>query len=161
MSEALEGDLFGRVAAALQQIPRQIRVDAELEKVVVTSAVPDGRSTLALAIGSTQSVMFYSVWPDPVPQEQVGRCVDYVTRANTGLSTAVFELDQDSGILAVRSGIHFSDVALIDELPESAFVRLLWLALLDVEQLAAQHLDGIAAVRSGASAPDALQVTSG
>jgi hypothetical protein len=152
--------LFERIAAALQQLPRDVVVKTELEKVIVPSPVADGRSTLVLVIGSTQSVLFYSVWPDPVPSEHVGNCIDYVTRANTGLSTAIFEFDQDSGILAVRSGIHFADVALVDELPETALVRLLWLALLDVEQLAAHHLNGIAALLAGTPVADALQLAS-
>jgi hypothetical protein len=155
-----QNGLFDRIAAALQQIPRDVIVKAELEKVIVPSPVPDGRSTLALIVGSTQAVLFYSVWPDPVPSDHIPGCADYVTRANTGLSTAMFEFDQDSGILSVRSGIHFADVALVDELPETALVRLLWLALLDVEQLAAQHLNGVAALLAGTRVADALQLAS-
>ncbi|MCU1659021.1 MAG: hypothetical protein JWO57_3677 [Pseudonocardiales bacterium] len=148
MSADPDDDLFGRLVAALRQVPREIEIDADVEKVVVKSAAPGGRSTLALVIGSSQSVMFYSVWPDPIPLEYRDACCDYVTKANTGLSTAVLEFNQDTGILAARSGIHFSDLALVDELPETAFVRLLWLALLDVEELAQQHGDGIAALRA-------------
>jgi hypothetical protein len=158
VSEESDDDLFGRLAAALRQVPREIEVDADLEKVVVRPEVAGGRSTLAVVLASSQTVMFYSVWPQPVPQEHRDGCRDYVTRANTGLSTAVFEFDQDTGILGVRSGIHFSDLALVDELPGTAFLRLLWLALLDVEEMAARHRDGIAAVLAGGSVHEALQL---
>jgi hypothetical protein len=152
-----EDDLFGRVARAMRQLPRDVELDADLEKATLTSPLPDGRHTLALVLSSSQSVAFYSVWPQPVPRRQVGKCTEYVTRANTGLSTAVLEFDPDSGILAARSGIRFGDLALVDELSEPGFVRLLWLALLEAEQLAAEHLDGVAALLAGASVPDALQ----
>lgn len=159
MSEEPDNDLFGRLAVALRQVPREIDVDADLEKIVVRPAIAGGRSTLAVVLGSSQTVMFYSVWPDPVPHEHRDSCRDYITRANTGLSTAVFEFDQDTGILATRAGIHFSDLALVDELPDTAFLRLLWLALLDVEELAAQHADGLTAILAGASVQAALRPT--
>jgi hypothetical protein len=159
VSEEPDNDLFGRLAVALRQVPREIDVDPDLEKIVVRPAVAGGRSTLAVVLASSQTVMFYSVWPDPVPREHRDSCRDYITRANTGLSTAVFEFDQDTGILAARAGIHFSDLALVDELPDTAFLRLLWLALLDVEELAAQHADGITAVLAGASVQAALRPT--
>ena len=43
MSEASADDLFSRLVAALEQLPRDIEIHAELEKVVVKSAVPEGR----------------------------------------------------------------------------------------------------------------------
>ncbi|MDP9094457.1 MAG: YbjN domain-containing protein [Actinomycetota bacterium] len=138
MSEAAPDDLFSRLAAALEQVPRDIEVRADLEQVIVKSGVPGGRSTLALVLSSSQTIMFYSVWPDPVPEPDRQACCDFVARANTGLSPATLEFDADTGILAARSGIHFSDVDLIDELPPTAFVRLLWLCILDVEELAAK-----------------------
>jgi hypothetical protein len=137
VTEVLPDDLFSRLVAALEQLPRDIEVRADIEKVVVKSAVPGGRSTLALVLASSQTVMFYSVWPEPVGEQGRQSCCEYVARANTGLSPAILEFDPDSGILAARSGIHFSDVDLVDELPSAALLRLLWLCILDVEELAA------------------------
>lgn len=148
--------LFERVAMTFELSPREVVVDRAVESIDVAPADGAGRGTVVLVLASSQAVVCHSVWPDPVPDARRQAMSEYVTRANTGLSTAKLELDLDNGVLSVGAGLLVDSMSLVDELSPAGFGRLLWLTLLEVEEQATRHAPGVDAVLAGAAPRGAL-----
>jgi hypothetical protein len=152
--------LLARTVAALQGSGRLVRTDWDLETFDVLPADDGAEPTLGVVMTSLQAVVFYHVWPDPVPAQQRAAMAEYTTRANADLYTSAFEFDLDGGTLSLRAGVQFAagprEAGDLELLTREAFTRLLTLALDEVETTAAAHAGGIAAVLGGRAVLDAL-----
>ena len=146
--------LLAVTVAALQGAGRLVKTDWDVETLDVLPEVDGAEPTLGVVMSSSRSVVFYAVWPDPVPEPLRPAVAEYTVRANTDLYTSAFEFDLDSGILSLRAGVEFGELAAT--LPRDAFTALLVSALDEVESAAARHRAGIAALLGGASPVDAL-----
>lgn len=144
-----EETLFDRVAMTFELSPRTVVVDRTVESIDVAPAEGGSRGTVVLVASSSQAVFCHSVWPDPVPEARRQAMTEYITRANTGVSTAKFELDLDNGVLSLATGLLLDSMEVVEQLSPAGLGRLLWLALLEVEEQAARHAPGVDAVLAG------------
>lgn len=143
--------LLDRAVQALQNAGRLVQTDWDVETFDVLPEEEGAEPTAGVVLSATRSVVFYSVWPDPVPLERHDDVVAYLVRANVGLSTSAFEFDPDGGILSVRAGIEFG--ALAGSLSSGDLQGLLINALDEVERAAAEHRPAIAALLADAQVP--------
>jgi hypothetical protein len=146
--------LLAVTVAALQGRGRLVKTDWDIETFDVLPETGGAEPTLGVVMSSSRSVVFYAVWPDPIPDARRPAVAEYTVRANTDLYTSAFEFDLDSGILSIRAGVQFG--ALTASLPRESFAALLVAALEEVESAAEQHRPGVAAVLSGTAPRDAL-----
>lgn len=142
--------LLDRTVQALQDAGRLVRTDWDVETFDVLPQDEGGEPTAGVVLSATNSVVFYAVWPDPVPRERHDEVVGYLVRANVGLSTSAFEFDPDDGILSVRAGVEFG--ALAGSLAGADLQGLLVNALDEVERAAAEHWPPIGALLADQSA---------
>lgn len=63
-----------------------------------------------------QRLVFYSVYPDAIPQAQRAAVAEYLTRINYSLSVGNFELDFDDGEVRFRTALDLEGVNLQKEL---------------------------------------------
>lgn len=152
--------LLARTVSALQGGGRLVRTNWDIATFDVLPVDDGSEPTLGVVMSSLQAVVFYAVWPDPVPAKRRTTMAEYTVRANTDLYTSAFEFDLDGGTLSLRAGVQFAagpkQAADVEQLPRAEFTRLLLLALDEVETSAAEHAAGIAAVLDGRPALDAL-----
>lgn len=146
--------LLALTVAALQGAGRLVKTDWDLETFDVLPEADGAEPTLGVVMSSSRSVVFYAVWPEPVPARRRPAVAEYTVRANTDLYTSSFEFDLDSGILSLRAGIEFG--ALAASLPRDGFAALLVTALGEVESAAERHRPGVGAVLGGTAPVDAL-----
>lgn len=152
--------LLSRTVAALQGSGRLVRTNWDLETFDVLPVDDGTEPTLGVVMSSLQAVVFYAVWPDPVPAKRRAAMAEYTVRANTDLYTSAFEFDLDGGALSLRAGVQFAagpkQAADVEQMSRAEFTRLLLLALDEVETTAAEHAAGVAAVLDGRPVLDAL-----
>ncbi|TAM89827.1 MAG: hypothetical protein EPN43_06525 [Jatrophihabitans sp.] len=136
--------LLARTVQALQDSGRLVRTDWETETFDVLPEQDGGEPTAGVVLSATNSVVFYAVWPDTVPPPRREAVAAYTVRANTGLATSAFEFGPATGILSVRAGIEFGDLA---ETIDGAVLQALLVATLDeVEHVAEEHRTEVAAL---------------
>lgn len=112
----------------------------------------DEREWGCLAIGDDESeqLMFYSVWPEPVPEARRRDVMEFVTRANDGLPVGNFELDLDDGEVRIKTAIDVEGIELTPQL--CANVVDANLAVMD------RYYDALQQVITGAASPvDAIE----
>ena len=110
-SAASQSDILVTVVTALHELAREPDVDWDLE--VFDVARLDGGEPLAgVVMNSTREVAFYAVRPQFVPAAARMSTAEFITRENTRLTTAAFELDLDTGILSLRAGFAFPETDL-------------------------------------------------
>ena len=142
--------LFERVVTALRAVRLDPDVNADLENVTFET---DGRTTVGVVMTHYDAVVFYSVWPEQVPEQYLVPTAEFVVRANTDLYTAALELDLDKQIISVRSGVACGPLA---GLHEAGFGQILAAALDDSRQVAAAHHSALASIMIGGDALNAL-----
>lgn len=136
--------LLDRTVQALQDAGRLVRTDWDVETFDVLPEEDGAEPTAGVVLSATKSVVFYAVWPDPVPPERHADVAAYVVQANTDLATSAFEFDTRTGILSVRAGIEFGPLGAT--LASDDLRGLLTNALDEVEHAAAEHRAAIAAL---------------
>ncbi|WP_448071465.1 hypothetical protein [Georgenia yuyongxinii] len=142
-------DLLRRTLTALLDEGRDLEVDWDLETFDIGADGGPEDLVMGVVLSLSRSVVFYAVRPDYVPAAARGVLADAITRANTMLSTSAFELDLDTGNLAVRAGLEIGDV----ELPAAAFQELLVNALDEVERSYVSFTPGLEEVIAGRATP--------
>jgi hypothetical protein len=142
--------LFDRVVVALHAVGLEPTVDADLENVTFES---DGRSTVGVVMTHYDAVVFYSVWPEQVPEQYLVPTAEFVVRANTDLYTSAIELDLDKQIISVRSAVACGP---LEALADDAFGQVLAAALEDSRRTAAAHHSALASIMIGGDALNAL-----
>ncbi len=146
--------LLSLTVAALQGRGRLVKTDWDIETFDVLPEEDGAEPTLGVVMSSSRSVVFYAVWPEPVPAPRRAAVAEFTVRANTDLYTSAFEFDFDTGILSLRSGVEFGDLAAT--LPRETFAALLVTALDEAESAAARHRVPVAALLSGTGPAEAL-----
>jgi hypothetical protein len=149
---AVPETLFDRVVLALHAVGLDPKVDADLENVTFED---DGRPTVGVVMTHFDAVVFYSVWPEQVPDDRLVATAEFVTRANTDLYTSAFELDLDKQIISVRSAVAGGP---LDGLADVTVGHILQRALDDARQTAARHHSALAAVMLGRDVMTALSL---
>ena len=134
--------LLDRTVQALQDAGRLVRTDWNLETFDVLPEEDDAEPTAGVVLSATKSVVFYAVWPEPVPPQRREDVAAYAVQANTHLATAAFEFNPATGVLAVRAGIEFGPLAAT--LASGDLQALLVNALDEVERVAEEHRPRIA-----------------
>lgn len=109
---ALTPEILTTVVTALHELGREPDVDWALEVFDVARRDGSGPPLSGVVMNFTREVVFYAVHPSFIPAAARGAVNDFVTRQNTRLATAAFELDLDSGILSLRSGFPFPEIDL-------------------------------------------------
>jgi hypothetical protein len=142
--------LFERVVAALRAVGLGPDVNADLENVTFES---DGRTTVGVVMTHYDAVVFYSVWPEQVPEQCLVPAAEFVVRANTDLYTSALELDLDKRIISVRAAVA---CAPLEGLADVTFGQILAAALEDSRQVAAAHHSALASIMIGGDALTAL-----
>lgn len=146
-----EAGLLAGTVAALQASGRMVQTDWIAGNFEVLPLVEGTEATVGIIRESAQSVIFYQVWPETVREEQLPAMVEFVVRANVDLIISCFELNPDSGILAVRGGLSLAGLQIVDE-PWSADVcQLLINALDNVEKVADRYSAAVSALAGGES----------
>ena len=139
--------LLDRTVQALQDAGRLVRTDWDVETFDVLPEEDGAEPTAGVVLSATKSVVFYAVWPDPVPPERHADVVGYVVRANVDLATSAFEFDPRTGVLSVRAGIEFGSLAAT--LASEDLRGLLSNALDEVERAAEEHRPAVASLIGG------------
>lgn len=80
---------------------------------------------LAVVDDDDQRVLFYSVRPDDVPEEQREKIATLLTRINYGLLVGAVELDLDDGEVRVRTSVDLGSFGLDDDALGSQLARSL------------------------------------
>ncbi|WP_179862142.1 YbjN domain-containing protein [Longibacter salinarum] len=63
----------------------------------------------AIALEEADQALFYSVYPDAVPQDRLGAVAEFITRVNFDLPIGNFELGLDTGELRMKTSIDVAD----------------------------------------------------
>lgn len=92
-------------------------------------------------------LVFFSVWPEPVPLEQRDAVAEYLMRVNCGLNVGNLELNFDDGMVRCRTGLDVEGQGLSEPLLHN--LTLLNVATLD------KYLPGLQAVLGGAAPAEA------
>lgn len=143
--------LLARTVQTLQDAGRLVRTDWGTETFDVLAEEEGAEPTAGVVLSATNSVIFYAVWPDLVPDERRDAVRAYTTEANTELATSAFEFNPSNGILSVRAGIEFGTLA--ETIDSAALGGLLINALDEVERVAADHRATVAALLVQAQVP--------
>lgn len=102
---------------------------------------------LAIADDESEQLMFYSVWPDPVPEARRGDVMEFLTRANYGLPVGNFELDLNDGEVRIKTAIDAEGIEVTPQLCGNLIDANL--AIMD------RYFDGLERVISGQATPAA------
>lgn len=144
-----EAGLLAGAVSALQKSGRMVQTDWAAGNFEVLPLVAGTEATVGIVRESSQSVIFYQVWPETVSEEQLPAMVEFAVRANVDLVTSCFELNPDSGILAVRCGLSFAGLRKVAEPWSADLCRLLINALDDVERAADRYSAAVSALAAG------------
>lgn len=155
-SSALTPEILTTIVTALHELGREPDVDWALEVFDVARRDGDGAPLSGVVMSSTREVVFYAVHPAFVPAAARGAVNEFVTRQNTQLATAAFELDLDSGILSLRSGFPFPET----DLGLSAVQAILARLMDDLEAISARTAPALERVLAQASGLDEAGTTS-
>ena len=115
--------------------------------IVFRYADEDERSwgCMAIADEDCEQLMFYSVWPEPVPEPRRAAVMEFVTRANYGLPVGNFELDLEDGEVRMKTSLDLEGVELSGSLCGN---------LVDTNLAAmGRYLEGLLAVVAGEATP--------
>lgn len=142
--------LHHRAMAGLRKCGADVKDDDELE--TLTVVLPE-RDITGVVMTSSDTVTFWSVWPEVLPAERLDVAAELVTRANTELYSSALELSMDSGTVSVRCAVRCAELA---DASDELLGRLLLDAAQEAGRVAAAHHSALAAVAEGVSAKEAL-----
>ena len=127
------------VVAALYALGRTAEVDWDLEVFEVPRRDGGSEPLVGVVMSHTRAVVIYAVHPEYVPAAARGAVAELITRQNTQLATAAFELDLDTGNLSLRSGFAFPEVELELEVVQVILERLMD----DVEEISRRAMPAL------------------
>lgn len=111
---ATDGALFSRTLALLDSWSWDIEVDRAasdgVARALLEPASDLSRWPLLLVVPqASRRVLFYSVWPDRVPEERRAAVMEVVARVNDGLLSGAAEISIDDGDLRIRTSAIFGE----------------------------------------------------
>lgn len=109
---ALTPNILTTVVTALYELGCEPDVNWDLEVFDVARRDGNGPPLAGVVMSFTREVVFYAVHPTFIPVAARASVNEFVTRQNTRLATAAFELDLGSGTLSLRSGFLFPEIDL-------------------------------------------------
>lgn len=151
-----DAPLVALAIQALQDHGRLVRHEEDRPTFSVMAAPGDLGPVLGVTFEHSGSVVCYFPWEIDVPAEVVPAMLEFVARANTGLTTSALEFDLGARSLSLRAGVEFGE-RVAEFSPESRQV-LLGNVLDEVLLSARMHNAAVRALCSGTPAVEAIEL---
>ena len=146
----VEPSFLRDVVEGLIAAGRTFDLDLDLQTLDIDASDPETGRVLAVVRSLARSVTFYAVHPRVATDETVGPMTDLVVRATNDQFETTFELDPQTGAIAVRSAVSFGEVTLAPEVVGA----LLDVALVQAEETAGRYRTAIDDVLAGRATPE-------
>lgn len=150
----LGGELFDGVLGLLESWQWDIAVDRDASDGIGRALLEPLDTAppwpLMLVVQEeARRILFYSIWPDPVPASDRPRMAEALTRVNDGLVSGAAEMSMDDGDLLIRTSVAFGDAELTDDILAAVVAE----TLDDNLSLAARYFPAFRAILTDNDAP--------